>query len=190
MLDRLLMPLRFDATALLADAQALDGSAWEKHFNAGTYQGDWSGVALRSNGGRAALYPNAHTDEAFADTPLLAHCPNVRQALQAFSCEMTSVRFLRLGPGARILEHRDYGLTLEGGEARMHICVQSNERVEFLLDARPVVMAEGECWYLDVNKPHSVANLGTQPRIHLVIDCMVNAWLRERMALSAAEARV
>jgi mannose-6-phosphate isomerase-like protein (cupin superfamily) len=187
MLDRLLMPMRFDAAALATDAQALDESSWENHFNTGTYRGDWSGVALRSDGGRATLYANPRASHDFADTPLLARCPNVRQALQAFSCELTSVRFLRLGAEARILEHRDYGLLFEEGEARMHVCVQTNEDVEFLLDALPVAMAEGDCWYIDVDKPHSAANLGATPRIHLVVDCVVNAWLRERMAAAVPE---
>jgi mannose-6-phosphate isomerase-like protein (cupin superfamily) len=178
------MPFRFDAAALLADAHAIDESFWERHFNTGTYHGDWSGVALRSNGGRMKLYPDPHAAEGFADTPLLARCPSVRRVLESFACEYTAVRFLRLAPGARILEHRDYGLTFDEGEARMHVCVRTNERVEFLLDSRPVVMAEGECWYLDVNRPHSAANLGETPRIHLVVDCIVNAWLRERMAAS------
>lgn len=69
----------------------------------------------------------------------------------------------------------------------MHVCVQTNEDVEFLLDALPVAMAEGDCWYIDVDKPHSAANLGATPRIHLVVDCVVNAWLRERMAAAVPE---
>ena len=40
-------------------------------------------------------------------------------------------------------------------------------------------MKEGECWYLDLSLPHWVENHGKTDRIHLVIDCLVNDWLRE-----------
>ena len=38
-------------------------------------------------------------------------------------------------------------------------------------------MKEGECWYINANLRHSVANHGGTDRIHLVIDCTVNGWL-------------
>ena len=112
----------------------------------------------------------------------------MRDALRRFACELTTVRFLRLGPGSRIFEHRDYGLEFAGGEARLHVCVRTNERVRFLFDGRPVVMAEGDCWYLDVSRPHSVVNLGDAPRTHLVVDCVLNPWLRE--LLTATDVRL
>jgi len=179
--DRLLMPFRFDAEALAADALAFDEAQWERHFNTGYYEGDWSGVALRSTGGRISLYPDPNAPAGFSDTPLLAQCPNVRTALRSFECSLTSVRFLRLGSGARVREHRDYGLEFETGEARMHIPVISGPGVEFVLDSREIAMNPGDCWYVDVNRPHRVANPGNEPRIHLVIDCIVNDWLRETM---------
>ena len=183
--DRLRLPMRFDAAGLLADARALEADLWSLHFNSAIYQGDWSGVALRSNGGAASLYPNPHA-QAFTDTPLLDRCPHVRAVLAQFACEITSVRFLRLGPSSRILEHRDYDLRYATGEARLHICVQTNERVRFVLDSREVIVAEGECWYLDVCRPHSVENLGDKPRIHLVVDCVVDDWLTN-LLLSGVE---
>ena len=39
-------------------------------------------------------------------------------------------------------------------------------------------MAEGEAWYLDLNRRHSVVNNGSSSRIHLVVDCVVDHWLR------------
>ena len=35
-------------------------------------------------------------------------------------------------------------------------------------------MAPGECWFIDPAFPHSVRNRGESPRIHLVIDCVIN----------------
>ena len=77
-------------------------------------------------------------------------------------------------------------LDFEDGEVRLHIPVITNPDLEFILAGNRVVMQEGECWYLNVNQPHSVNNRGTTDRIHLVVDCVVNDWLRSLM-LSTAE---
>jgi hypothetical protein len=44
------------------------------------------------------------------------------------------------------------------------------------------VMEAGECWYVNVDLPHRVNNRGTTERIHLVIDCVVDEWLRDQFA--------
>jgi mannose-6-phosphate isomerase-like protein (cupin superfamily) len=84
-----------------------------------------------------------------------------------------------LAAGAEIDEHVDGGLCYEVGEARMHIPVRTNPEVDFRLNRQRVVMREGSCWYINANMAHSVANRGQTARIHLVIDCGVNDWLRE-----------
>jgi aspartyl/asparaginyl beta-hydroxylase (cupin superfamily) len=91
---------------------------------------------------------------------------------------LLAVRFLRLGPRSRIREHRDFNLGLEDGEVRVHVPVSTGPAVEFLLDGERVEMGEGEAWYLDLNLRHSVVNGGDQPRVHLVVDCVVDDWLR------------
>ena len=40
--------------------------------------------------------------------------------------------------------------------------------MEFYVDDRRVIMEAGECWYLDLSRPHRVHNRGTTDRIHLV----------------------
>ena len=69
---------------------------------------------------------------------------------------------------------------------RLHIPVITNPEMEFVLNLVRVVMNEGECWYLNVNQPHRVANRGATDRIHLVIDCVVNNWLRDQLLAAAA----
>ena len=91
-----------------------------------------------------------------------------------------SVRLLNLAAGAIIQEHRDHGLAYEQGEARLHIPVHTNEHVSFYVNGELVPMAEGSCWYINANLPHRVANEGKADRIHLVVDCLVNDWLREQ----------
>jgi hypothetical protein len=92
--------------------------------------------------------------------------------------------------GSVIKEHRDHELGFDDGEVRLHIPVITNPQVEFMLNQVRVVMNEGECWYLNVNQPHRVANHGMVDRIHLVIDCVVNDWLRELMLATAVTAKM
>jgi hypothetical protein len=179
------LPIPVDADALAADLGAVPDEAWEPHFNTQQYEGEWDGVALRVAVGAAmALYPDP-SSTAFADTPLLAASPGVQRFLADLRCPVQTVRFLRLRAGARIKEHRDHKLSHADGEVRLHVPVTSNAGVEFRVAGGAVDMAVGETWYLDLSERHAVTNGGTTDRVHLVIDCVVDAWL-ERVILSGS----
>jgi len=152
---------------------------WVVHFNTGYYEGQWTGVALRSVGGVSTkLYPDPTALGSIVDTAILDRCPTLRDVLATFQCPLLSVRLLKLAAGSIIREHRDYNLGYEDGEIRLHIPVATNADVEFFLDGHRIDMNEGECWYLNFNLPHKVRNHGSTDRIHLVIDCLVDDWLR------------
>lgn len=173
------LPFKFDTVLLQADLASIVAEDYVPHFNTACYRGDWSAVPLRSIGGRTDhIYPDPTAKDAFADTPLMARCTYVRHVLATLQCPQRAVRFLRLKAGSVIKEHRDHELGFEDGEVRLHIPVITNAGVEFVLHQVRVVMNEGECWYLNVNQPHRVANYGSTDRIHLVVDCVVNDWLR------------
>lgn len=176
MIPVLKLPLNFDAERLKADAAQFGPPDWVPHFNKGYYEGDWSGIALRSSkGALVGLYPDPAATE-YVDTEMLARCAYVPDVLASFQCETETARFLRLGPGDQILEHRDHNLSFEDGIARVHIPVKTSPDVEFYLDGNPVSMREGETWYLNFNLKHRVKNNGPEERVHLVIDCIVNDW--------------
>jgi len=177
-ISTLKLPLAFDAAALWADAASFSAEEWTPHFNVHYYQGDWSGIALRAaKDAHVGLYPDPAAT-SFCNTGMLDRCKYVPAVLDAFECDLETARFLRLGPGATIREHRDYKLSLEDGIARVHIPVKTSSNVEFFLDHERIDMQQGEAWYLNFNLPHSVENKGEETRIHLVIDCIVNDWLR------------
>lgn len=90
-----------------------------------------------------------------------------------------SVRLLNLHSGSVIKEHCDHELSFENGEARLHFPVFTNTQVEFYVDNQLIQMQEGECWYINAQLPHRVANYGASDRIHLIVDCVVNDWLIE-----------
>lgn len=178
MLKYFKFPQAFDPALLKRDLAAVTNSDWTPHFNQQYYEGDWSGVSLRSVGGKAdALYPNPAASEPYLDTAMLERAPYVRFVLDEIKCEKESVRFLRLAAGAKIKEHKDYFIGIEDGTVRLHIPVITNPLIEFYLDGERVEMKEGELWYLDFGLKHRVENNSDQDRIHLVLDCTVNEWL-------------
>jgi hypothetical protein len=172
------LPLTFEPGPLQADVEALPADDWVPHFNTAYYTGDWSGVALRSVAAAArAIYPDPNPSGSWEDTEILGYCPALAAAVAAFACEKTSVRLLRLGPGASVIEHTDYRLGYEDGEVRFHVPVLTNPDAVFETEGRPIDMRPGESWYVDFNLPHRVANGGPAPRVHLVVDCVVNDWV-------------
>jgi hypothetical protein len=85
---------------------------------------------------------------------------------------------MKLNPGAVIKEHADLEMSFEEGEARFHIPIATNDKVDFFIQEEKIPMKEGDCWYLNLSLKHRVNNFGNASRIHLVIDCKVNDWLK------------
>ena len=178
------LPFRFDPGKLKQDAERISEAEWIAHYNQAIYEGEWSGVALRSaTGTHVKLYADPNATQ-FADTEILDRSPYIQEVLDSFHCPMTSVRILRLRAGAKIAEHRDYKLGYEDGEVRIHIPIQTAKGGEFFLDGARVSMQEGEAWYLNFNLPHRVNNGSSSDRLHLVMDCTVNEWLTAQLQVT------
>jgi quercetin dioxygenase-like cupin family protein len=181
------LPHTYDPQGLETDLNQISPDEWVRHFNDRYYEGDWSGVALRAvEGVSLQLYSDPGKDDVFTDTAVLARCPSLQRALAALDCPVKSARLLKLAAGARIIEHRDYNLSLDDDEVRLHVAITTGPLVDFYLNGERVVMNPGELWYINANLPHKVDNRSDSDRVHLVIDCKVDDWLRA-LAASAAE---
>jgi len=180
------LPIFYDA-GQIQNELSLSAKAWMPHFNTYDYTGSWHVLTLRSPGGNEAnIFAELMANSTFADTIYMERFPAVKKIVNALNCPIMSVRFLNLQAGAVIKQHRDNELAFEKGEARLHFPIFTNPQVEFYCEDDRIVLQEGECWYLNANLPHRVTNNGDADRIHLVIDCKVNEWLKETMA-SAVE---
>jgi quercetin dioxygenase-like cupin family protein len=168
-----------DIKSIQKEVTTLQTGYWQPHLNRHDYEGGWNVLSFRSPGGGLNTLAEALNSEQYANTPLLEHCAGVRLLLDSLQCEKLSARLLNLQAGAVIKEHTDKELYFEKGEARLHFPVITNPFVEFYLDNERLPMQEGECWYINANLPHRLANKGNNDRIHLVVDCIVNDWLRE-----------
>lgn len=173
------LPLHFDTKRLQNDLIHIQPDEWIMHFNPTDYSGRWSVAPLRSAGGSATMIYSSPLVEICRDTPLLDRCPYFQEVLATFDCPMSSARLLQLYPGSIIKEHAD---SLQSNEERLHIPIQTNPDVHFLLNSKRIVMEEGELWWLDFRQMHAVRNEGQTPRIHLVLDCHRNDWLNTLIA--------
>ena len=188
--DRLRLPFGFDPALLARDLMAMASVGWTKHFVKQNYDGDWSVIPLRAKAGATHPVMMIYSDPTateFVDTPMLRDCPYFREVLDAFDCPLRAVRLMRLTPGSVIKEHTDLELSVEEGTARIHIPVVTNPDVEFYLNGSRIVLEAGSAWYLRLSDRHSVCNKGTTARVHMVVDAVVNGWLRSMFESAALQ---
>ncbi len=185
---RLRFPFTFDVELLKADLETVLKHEWTAHYNTGAYSGNWTSIALLAPGGNPSNINAMPSEESpLMETELLRNCPTFKSILDQFPFEKTSARLLCLETGAEIKPHRDNCLGYEDGVFRMHIPVVTNPQVEFILAGERVIMDEGTCWYINANEEHSVANRGTENRVHFVIDGIRNDWTDELFFAQAPE---
>lgn len=187
--DRVNLPLTFDPARLEADLARLEAHEWIAHFVRENYEGEWSVIPLRGPVGETHPVRMAYSDPGcteFVDTPFLPDGSYFSEVLAAFRSPLHAARLMRLGTGSMIKEHRDLDLCAEEGMVRLHVPIRTNPAVDFRLNGSPVVMRPGECWYLRLSDPHSVANRGDAPRVHLVIDAPFEGPLRDLIVRAAA----
>lgn len=172
------LPFSFDQDLLLRDLRNAE-SDWISHFNKDYYSGDWSGIQLRAPKDKNhVLSPGNSSTKECVNQPILKSLKYITQVLDTIEAPKESVRFLKLASGSEIKAHKDYDLVFWDGFVRLHIPIVTNEKVRFILDGEMLNMKPGECWFGDFSKIHSVVNEGASDRIHLVIDCQVNSWLK------------
>jgi hypothetical protein len=182
------LPFQFDVDLLHNEFTHIQENLWIDHFVKSNYEGSWCAVSLRSVGGEQNhIYSDPASKKPFQDTPILQQCPYFQEVINTLECEKTSVRLLRLTSGSIIKKHRDYNLSIEDREIRIHVPIYTHPDVEFFLCDRRVVMNEGECWFLDLSLPHRLNNKSPIDRIHMVLDCVVNDWFLDVLQAQGIE---
>jgi len=186
MIKYLQLPFHFDVKKMQEELMQIDNRAWKLHHQKLHYEGDWSGLPLRSvNGDAGNIFVFPEKTPEYKDTDYLHNSIYFQEVLSSFNCRLSAVRLLKLNAGAVIKEHKDAELYYEKGEIRIHIPVVTNDKVEFYLDKERMNLKEGECWYMNFNLPHSIVNNSSSERIHLVIDARVNDWVQELFSKQA-----
>lgn len=177
------LPFFFDIHHLNEDLAKIRQAEWIAHANTSAYNNDWSCIPLRSMDGRSnhiLSLPDVH----YEDTEILKRCPYFQEVINTFECEKTSVRLMALGAGSRIKMHVDKGTSFEDGMARLHVPIVTTPDICFTIEDEEVHFSAGNTWYLNADCRHGVNNESPNPRIHLMLDCIVNPWL-EKVFLDA-----
>lgn len=170
------LPFSFDLARMQQELGGIQATEWVRHANTQAYEKNWSCVPLRSVGGRLDHILSIN-DDNFQDTTILQRCPYLAQVIDRFECEKSSVRLMSLAAGGRIKPHRDNGAALEDGLTRLHIPIETSPLVTFCIDDEVVHFSAGDTWYLNASCMHGVDNRSANGRVHLMIDCVSNAWL-------------
>ncbi|BBP62640.1 hypothetical protein PHLH5_01810 [Pseudomonas sp. Cab53] len=174
------LPLTVDLPLLLQALAGVVETRWQGHFNSAYYSGDWSGVALITPADALTELSPGRGQPVIREP--WSRDERWQAALGDWPLQIVSARLLRLGPGGCIHEHRDYDLGGPDADLRLHVPLLSAPGVDFWLEGQIIPMAVGECWFLDLARPHRVVNRSAWPRVHLVLDCRPGPWLEQQIA--------
>lgn len=175
------LPFQFDVAHLRESLAQIRDEEWVAHPNTGDYEGEWRCVPLRSVDGRPDHILSLSGMD-YADCAILDRCPFFREVIDSFRCDKTSVRLMSMEAGGRIRVHRDHGTAFEDGLARLHVPIVTAPEVLFTIGDERVHFDAGHTWYLNADCPHGVRNDSRGPRVHLMLDCIVNPWLTQLFA--------
>ena len=180
--DRIQIPFNFNVHKMLTESKALALEQFEYY----------KVIQLRAPAhlvDTSLPFPPPADDYAdgswtdWLDTPELEKSPYLKSIINSFKehTTVTLVRLLRLVPNSVVKEHTDptLGLGIKKSVIRLTIPVLNNDKMIFNLNKTPVNMKPGECWYLDLTKPHEVINNVNEERINLTIDMIPNKWTRD-----------
>ncbi|WP_084128093.1 aspartyl/asparaginyl beta-hydroxylase domain-containing protein [Cellvibrio mixtus] len=185
------IPCVVQLALLQAEVESLLVNPWVDHVNKQDYSGGWDVLPLRCQ----RQYLDAHPilqgfsiadGEDWENLPVMAQCPELQNLFNQLQCPIKAARLMRLKAGAAIKPHRDHELSMEFGEARLHVPIHTSDAVSFLVEHKLIPMRAGELWYFNADQIHEVYNRGSEDRINVVIDCVVNDWLRQKISSSVA----
>ncbi|WP_093631545.1 aspartyl/asparaginyl beta-hydroxylase domain-containing protein [Streptomyces sp. 3213.3] len=175
-----------DADRLVSDLMTARNHLWDQQrvYRDGVVvrqaEEDWRCLAVRSPGGdKTRTDPGGPGGEEFADTEWLGHMPYVREILHSIPGPLFAARFMDLGPDTVGYPHCDSKFAPDWGMARLHIPVVTDEKATLVLDGVTHQWQPGEFWFGDFSRMHQIQNLGTEHRVHLVVDVLVTPELAQ-----------
>lgn len=153
--------------ALLNKVLLLDDSQWF------SFRERKSGVAAEKTDTIPLVYDKKIKLSSYIIHELYAHFQDDIQAaveLCGVGTRVEQAMLARLPNGVSIPRHKDKG-AITASTHRIHVPVTTNEQCIFTVDNQSKILNAGEVWIIDnVDKYHSVSNMGQENRVHLIID--------------------
>ena len=163
------------------------GKSWSAISLRG-YTPEWSFITKPAEMSKKWKAENKDGEFKLQDTELRKMFPEVEDILRWLPGKPHRIRFMNLSPGGGELERHTDQVDPDAGVndyklMRFHFPIVTNKDVIFSqwnYKAEKVSchMQVGECWYLDVRKPHQAINAGNDMRTHLVVDVEANTEVR------------
>ena len=163
------------------------GNSWSAISLRG-YTPEWSFITKPEEMSKKWKLENKDVEFKLQDTELRKMFPEVESLLRWIPGKPHRIRFMKLSPGGGELQRHTDQVDPDAGVndynlMRFHFPIVTNRDVIFNQwdwDANflSVHMKVGECWYIDVRKPHRAINDGEDMRTHLVVDVEANDEVR------------
>ena len=163
------------------------GKSWSAISLRG-YTPDWTFITKPAEMSKKWKEENKDVEFKLQDTDIRKMFPEVEDLLKLLPGKPHRIRFMNLSPGGGELQRHTDQVDPDAGVndyklMRFHFPIVTNENVTFSqwnYEAERVSchMDVGECWYLDVRKPHQAINGGAEMRTHLVVDIEANEKVR------------
>ena len=163
------------------------GKSWSAISLRG-YTPEWSFITKPAEMSKKWKEENKDTEFKLQDTELRKMFPEVEDVLKLLPGKPHRIRFMNLAPGGGELQRHTDQVDPDAGVndaklMRFHFPIVTNKDVTFSqwdykAERVSCHMNVGECWYLDVRKPHQAINSGEDMRTHLVIDIEANDEVR------------
>ncbi|GHE60414.1 aspartyl/asparaginyl beta-hydroxylase domain-containing protein [Roseivirga thermotolerans] len=161
------LPLRFNSSLLKQEVDSIDRELYHDIYNPFVDRDMLFSLHL--------VTPDLKSG-GFIPNELLTKFPELFKIYNSIKSDKETYRIHILRSGGVIRRHRDIARNYENGVFRIHIPVSHPNGMLTLLNDKPVDWQEGECWYLDLDMPHEIRNESDHDRIHIVMDCVRNAW--------------
>lgn len=151
---------------------------WTENYSA-YHSGGWKTVALYNRDG-----DSSHNDLEDCEpirTEAAEQLPRLGRFIEGLGLRLMWARLLKLEPGACLWEHTDYGADnlRPLARLRLHLPLTTNAQATIELPSFSVHMAAGHFWKLAPHRVrHAARNAGSEPRVHLLLDCYIDSLLR------------
>lgn len=164
----------FDSARLVEDYQSvIDNYKTTAH----TKDSAWKGISLISSTGATddiVLFPGE-----YKETSAIKSTPYIKSIIDSLECEKKRVRLMQLLPGHTLNWHVDGVETGGNYITRFHIPIITNDNVLSQVSHSDYFFAPGEFGFIDTAFPHRVGNLGSEVRIHLIIELVLNDFVQK-----------
>ena len=159
------------------------GNSWSAISLRG-YTPEWSFITKPAEMSKKWKEENKDVEFKLQDTELRKMFPEVEDLLKLLPGKPHRIRFMNLAPGGGELQRHTDQVDPDAGVndtklMRFHFPIVTNDEClfsqwDYKAERVSCHMDVGECWYLDVRKPHQAINDGEDMRTHLVVDIEAN----------------